>query len=529
MLTDVDLDGPDEVPLASSPASAPASAPPPPSGAPRSGAGPARRADGTGGGRTRPTPPRPTPALRGRTSHHFSVKRPRRNVARRSIASLPARGGDARLDAVEEEEGGTAPSDPAGATGRGGGRDPRRAPRIALALLLTVCSLGSYRGFGEWRAARDVREVARRAAAEHDEEASGSREGRAPSFRGAAAQADEEHRGALLLTPDAPEGRGSGETAQNVEDARTLSFDEPAVDVPPALSHLADVSRAPYDPRTSKLFLWHVPRSGSTSLVRIASHCLGLTIASDAGKSEVRAAGEGDRTLRIVEGPDGTRYANVDASHPAGIRRAGELGLGRSEEVDLISSPYLWDLAGIFEEGHGGYTVAMLRHPIERAASLYHSMRKDPRYEGQVGSMASIEQYAKSSLVENNWMTRFLSNALSGELTPEHEATAKDVLRTKCIVGLLHDKTETMRRLEVLFDRGGRSVPRSRRRDECQEKLLYWDWPGKNRHETVTRGTEAWDALSKQNAFDLRLYEYAMRLFEAQGKLFEDAPGAKRR
>ena len=120
-------------------------------------------------------------------------------------------------------------------------------------------------------------------------------------------------------------------------------------------------------------------------------------------------------------------------------------------------------------------------------------------------------------------MTRFLSNTLSGELTPQHEAIAKEVLRTKCIIGLLRDKTETMRRLEVFFNL--KATEKSKRREECQEKLLYWDWPRKNRHEPVIGG-EAWDILYKQNTFDLRLYEYAEQLFEAQGKLFLDTPSA---
>lgn len=119
-------------------------------------------------------------------------------------------------------------------------------------------------------------------------------------------------------------------------------------------------------------------------------------------------------------------------------------------------------------------------------------------------------------------MTRFLSNSLSGELTPEHEAIAKEVLRTKCIVGLLHDKSETWRRLEMLFDLHTTEQPQ--RRDECEEKLLYWNWPGKNRHAPVVEGSEAWDNLHKQNTFDLRVYEYAERLFAAQRKLFEESP-----
>lgn len=121
-------------------------------------------------------------------------------------------------------------------------------------------------------------------------------------------------------------------------------------------------------------------------------------------------------------------------------------------------------------------------------------------------------------------MTRFLSNTLSGELMPEHEAIAKEVLRTKCLIGLLRDKTETMRRLEIFFH--VKANERTQRREECQEKLLYWDWPGKNRHELVVPSSEAWDTLYKQNTFDLRLYEYAEQLFEAQGKLFQGAPSA---
>lgn len=225
-----------------------------------------------------------------------------------------------------------------------------------------------------------------------------------------------------------------------------------------------------------------------------------------------------------MEGLDGVKFAAVDLSNPDGIAIAKSLNVGLSDRVDLVSSPYLWDTAGIFDGYHKGYMLAMFRHPIERATSLYFSMRKNPQYEKQVGSLSSIEQYAKSSLVENNWMTRFLSNTLSGELTPQHEAIAKEVLRTKCLIGLLRDKTETMRRLEVLFNLKAKEK-RSKRREECQEKLLYWDWPGKNRHVPVVGG-EAWDILYKHNTFDLRLYEYAEKLFKAQGKLFPDTPSA---
>mmetsp|Transcript_53792 Transcript_53792/g.114279 ORF Transcript_53792/g.114279 Transcript_53792/m.114279 type:complete len:492 (-) Transcript_53792:27-1502(-) len=436
--------------------------------------------------------------MRGKTSYHFSVKRPRRNVVKRSIATLP------RLENIEEEKETLLGIDMT--QKRDSGHHPLRAPRVALALFLLVCSAGGYRRFDEYWTSRNAaaETVAKIQAGDITQSFEGSDDG--------------DHRETLMLTAYGYDN--FTEAAHNIEDAPTILFDETVV-APEELSHLVNVFREQYNPTQNKLFLWHIPRSGTTTIKRIASYCMGLTLASEAGKSEVSRGPS--QELQIVEGLDGMHFASVDLSNPEGIELAKVLNVGQSERVDLVSSPYLWDSAGLFDEVHKGYMVAMFRHPIERAVSLYYSMRKKTQYEKQVGSLTSIEQYAKSSLVENNWMTRFLSNTLSGELTPQHEAIAKEVLRTKCLVGLLREKTETMRRLEVLFNLKAKES--SKRREECQEKLLYWDWPGKNRHEPVTGG-EAWDILYKHNTFDLRLYEYAEQLFEAQGKLFQNTPSA---
>jgi len=462
--------------------------------------------------------------LRGKPSYHFHMKRPRRNVKKRSIA--------AQLQNIEEHKEMLMGMDMTQQhqqrrDGRGhDDRDQFRAPRVALVLFLLVCTAGGYRGFSQYWVARNAAASAIRVA-----RIEGGEDVARSFFRRAGE--DDEHREAVLLAADGLEGiLGSGEnvtdTEENIEDIPTLLFDE-TIEAPQDLFNLVNIFREQYNPNMNKLFLWHIPRTGTTTMKRIASYCMGLTIASEAGKTEMARGGGGggdstNQELRIVEGLDGVTFATVDLSNPDGIAIAKSLNVGLSDRVDLISSPYLWDTAGIFDGYHKGYMLAMFRHPIERATSLYFSMRKNPQYEKQVASLSSIEQYAKSSLVENNWMTRFLSNTLSGELTPQHEAIAKEILRTKCLIGLLRDKTETMRRLEVLFNLKAKEK-RSKRREECQEKLLYWDWPGKNRHEPVVGG-EAWDILYKHNTFDLRLYEYAEKLFKAQGKLFQDSPSA---
>ena len=324
-------------------------------------------------------------------------------------------------------------------------------------------------------------------------------------------------------------------TATIIQHIEEIPNVDESIQLPDQLTNLVNIFSEPYNPKLNKLFLWHIPRSGSTTITRIASYCLGLTIASQQGKSEVAsmAGTENEKDdgpitvineLRINEGPDGVKFANVDMSNPQGIDHAKTLNVGSSPSIDLISSAYLWDLASIFDTQHQGYMIAMIRHPIERAVSLYYSMKNNKQYEEQVGSLSSVEQYAKSSLVENNWMTRFLSNTLSGEVTPEHVAIAKEVLRTKCLIGLLRDKTETMRRLDVFFNI--RAIEHTQRREECQEKLLYWDWPNKNRHDLIEKGSTAWDELYKHNMYDMQLYEYAEKLFEAQKKLFQAIPSS---
>jgi hypothetical protein len=249
-----------------------------------------------------------------------------------------------------------------------------------------------------------------------------------------------------------------------------LTTENGTVVIPKELQNLANVFHEPYDPTISKLFLWHIPRSGSTTIKRIAANCMGLTLASEVGKSEVEVRGA-ESMLKIVEGSDGIKFANVDMSYPEGIAHANSLHVGSDPRIDLVSSAYLYHAAGVFDSDHKGYMFAMMRHPIDRAISLFYNMRRYPQYAAVIGPVETVEMYARSSLVENNWMTRFLSNTIAGQLRPEHEAIAKEVLRTKCIIGLLSDKTESMRRLEMFFNS---KTEQSQRRDDCTGETIVF-------------------------------------------------------
>ncbi len=62
----------------------------------------------------------------------------------------------------------------------------------------------------------------------------------------------------------------------------------------------------------------------------------------------------GINELRIMEDSDGIQFANVDMSYPLGIQQAKALNVGQNDDIDLISSPYLWDSASVFDGAYKG-------------------------------------------------------------------------------------------------------------------------------------------------------------------------------
>jgi len=229
-------------------------------------------------------------------------KRPRRNVVNRSIATLTDFEEDKEtllgIDTAEKRYG-------------------FRASRVALALFCLVCSTGVYRGVSEFL-------IDRKATATTVTKKGLENVDPTHPFRGSQ---DGEHREALI------HGEGKNDTAQNIEDIPAIIFDETIV--VPQLSNLANIFHEQYNPHQNKLFIWHIPRSGTTTIKRIASYCMGLTIASEAGKSEMAGS---NQELRIVEGMDGAHFAAIDLSSPAGIALAKTLNVGQSEKIDLVSS-----------------------------------------------------------------------------------------------------------------------------------------------------------------------------------------------
>ena len=117
---------------------------------------------------------------------------------------------------------------------------------------------------------------------------------------------------------------------------------------------------------------------------------------------------------------DQTQYVNVDTTTKEGIQRASHLGLASSHLANIIISPHFHLVSSqIFSLGTPGHMFALFRYPVDRSLSMYHYLARaswDPHYILALAKM-SVEQYATSRYIENNWVTRFLVFKPGGKLT----------------------------------------------------------------------------------------------------------------
>ena len=146
----------------------------------------------------------------------------------------------------------------------------------------------------------------------------------------------------------------------------------------------------------------------------------------------------------------------------------------------------------------------------------------EPSYKPELQQW-TLEQYATSEIVENNWMTRQLSNQLGGELTDENLARAMEVVKNKFMVGLMSNIEPAMTRFEKYFRWTYRVNPANQ--EACRERLMFGGSnSNKANKKPLAQGDPAWELLAQQNNFDLKLYEYIETLFEEQESFVQGLP-----
>jgi hypothetical protein len=199
----------------------------------------------------------------------------------------------------------------------------------------------------------------------------------------------------------------------------------------------------------------------------------------------------------------------------SGIQRAIDLKLVDSKLADIVLTPLINEVSSIFEPPKNqGRCFTLMRHPILRAISVFYFLQKLSIENSSLNDFASmtIEEYASSDKVENNWMTRQLNQKVSGGVLNDDDLErAKEFLRTKCLIGLTDDFNESVIRFETFF---GWTHVNEEEKLECQEEIVSKHTSG-SEHERFEEDSLVWKLLLEQNRFDMALYDYAVSLFNA--------------
>ena len=111
-------------------------------------------------------------------------------------------------------------------------------------------------------------------------------------------------------------------------------------------------------------------------------------------------------------------------------------------------------------------------------------------------------------------MVRSLTGKMEGPLYIDDIMMAKEVLRRKCLVGLMDRMEESIVRFHYYFGFGNENAL------QCSKERFVSKESARNRHEhpQLDRSSSTWKILEKKNGLDLMLFEHAQQMFEEQGK-----------
>lgn len=295
------------------------------------------------------------------------------------------------------------------------------------------------------------------------------------------------------------------------------AIDDERFPMPPSFQNLADFP-AEYQIGDIPVFL-NIPKSGGTVINDILAGCFHIVCANEVGGQFGHAE---DDALQVFE-KHGAKYVNIDTSSLKGIAKAKNLNLANSGMVDAIIAWFVYETSELFSPEHRGKFFTVMRHPIERAAVLISNLQNNKEaatYDPSFASM-TIEDFVQAGKVDNNWMTRWLSNKREGALTDENLYLAKEVLRKKFVIGLFSELEESMVHFEKYFRW---QVINRTHREKCVNMFIAEGKKMKPDERIPSKGSKAYDALLDLNHMDMELYRYAQKLFQEQSDFFQNIP-----
>ncbi|KAK1741223.1 hypothetical protein QTG54_008475 [Skeletonema marinoi] len=271
----------------------------------------------------------------------------------------------------------------------------------------------------------------------------------------------------------------------------------------------------PHEPNDIAI-MWHVRASGSSVIRHAVGGCHRLVQASGFGS---RDGHDVDDQVGVIYPSEGSPFVNIDSTTIAGIKHAASMRFADAQVADVVVTPLIYETNELFTQKSKGRFFAVFSHPVDRAVRLFYTMQEvQPALREW-----TLERYARSTYVENNFVTRQLSNQLQGPLDESHYRKAVEIIRDKFLVGLASQIDQSLDRYEKYFRWTYRIQPKSQ--EACRKRILLEESAAekKMKRRMPKEGDPIWAWLLHHNAFDLRLYAYVERLFEEQAVFVKGA------
>ena len=198
-----------------------------------------------------------------------------------------------------------------------------------------------------------------------------------------------------------------------------------------------------------------IPKSGGTTAKRLYQ-CMGQTLAHRVGSDPKYGHDQKDEVV-VFEPHEGKdwKVVNVDTTIKAGILRAKKIGLVQSHTTDLIFTMEP-NFAGreLYDEENKGRFLALFRHPVERAFSMFYYLQTatwERTYRPEWANMTVLE-WANLPNAEEDYMVRKLVGKSFGMEADETDLIiAKELVRQRFIVGLMGEMNESIRRFNIVL------------------------------------------------------------------------------
>lgn len=308
-----------------------------------------------------------------------------------------------------------------------------------------------------------------------------------------------------------------------------ITRDLGAVDRPP-YTVLADVDNYPVhlgqNPGDDIPYFFHIHKSGGTTMKDILGICLRKV---QTHRVDEEDCSDQEDTIRVCShGPDQWSILNADASSFEGIDRAVAKNLCCEVQPEIplddsfvVGTSRFFDALPVFTPYRKGRLFGLFRHPVERALSKYHYIKKatwEKNFKEQAVNQ-TIMEFVNSPMCYDNWVVRRLIHKMpyNMEITEEDLALAKEIVKRKMLVLLTDDMEGSVERMRQYF--GWDEEVLTDEQMDCIHRYAVEEPRNANPHETLDPDSDEYQAIRNKNLADIELYEYVQQLYQEQGEM----------